>query len=65
MQYLSLDRSIVANLFHYRDKDLLECAGNDFEAGFVYDEDVLNFYSETSLLVSRRFQTMKFQIAYE
>ncbi len=47
------------------DKDLLECAGNDFEAGFVYDEDVLNFYSETSLLVSRRFQTMKFQIAYE
>lgn len=25
MQYLSLDRSIVANLYHYRDKDGLEC----------------------------------------
>ena len=25
MQYLSLDRSIVANLYHYRDKVGLEC----------------------------------------
>lgn len=47
------------------DKNLLKCANNNFNDGFVYEEDVLNFYSETSLLVSRKFQTMKFQIAYE
>lgn len=47
------------------DKDLLDCAKNNFNDGFVYDENVLNFYSETTLLLGRRFQTMKFKIAYD
>lgn len=47
------------------DKDLLDCAENEFNDGFVYEEDVLNFYSETTLLLGRKYQTMKFKVAYD
>lgn len=47
------------------DKELLNCAGNEFTDGFVYEENVLNFFSDTSILLGRRYQTMKMKVAYE